>query len=815
MIEHRFKLTLFFLILISTFGGEAFAQQKKTTVKSSATTHKTTEKEPIQTLISPEELEDYKKRVGSLVSFLEFALNTIGNDSTDAEDKEVITTRSYLKFFANNKVQVEDDLDEHRLVKTYKPIQAYLQDVDFFFKHIQFELNIEEITPYFENVIQPYFKVALTRYIKGKTNDGDTIFNIKKRFIEINLDVKQKDLKIASIYTTPLNEADDQLNWWNALPDNWKQIFRKEMGAVDSVNLGQIKRLQNTQELNIANNKEINDLTPLNKISALKILNISNTNIYDLTPLRNLTNLEVLHVEGTLVKNFSALKYAVNLKELNFNNTNLDSVLNLTTFANLEILSGSKCGRKNIDFIHPLAKLKILNLSNNPLVEAKPLAKLLLLEQLDLSKTKIQDIEPISTLLNLLLLNLSNTAVQQLGHIAPLKKLRKLWINNTKIQTLDDLKLTNTLEKIYCDNTSVSKAEAMQFMTAMPSCIVIFESGQLSSWWAALPEAWKVVFRKYLRMDEIPTQDQLARLVNESEIDVNDNKDIGSLEPLKAFYNLKILRLNATAVTTLESLMESIHLEILSISNNKIKSLNSIKNLSSLKVVYCENTNLDSAAINSFRNARPRTVVVYRTAYLRDWWVDVSDAWRAVFKKYVNFENIPTDEQLHSIIAIDTLIVGDNSGINTLLPIAKMDRIKMLQVINCKISDLTPIKLVNTLLHIDLTKNGVKDLTALMGHQLLEKLILENTGVSELEHIATLSEIELLNIAGTQVNELDAIEKYINLKNLDISSTVISTLKPVEGNMTLKSLKCYNTKLSEKKVAKFKTLHPNCEVVFY
>jgi len=33
----------------------------------------------------------------------------------------------------NEKVQVEDDLDEKRLVSLYKDIPSYLSDVDFFF----------------------------------------------------------------------------------------------------------------------------------------------------------------------------------------------------------------------------------------------------------------------------------------------------------------------------------------------------------------------------------------------------------------------------------------------------------------------------------------------------------------------------------------------------------------------------------------------------------------------------------------------------------------------------------------------------------
>ena len=810
------RVFLFFVIGLLCIASVNAQQKKSNTIKQNSAQKKSSgEKIQEQTLVTPEELVDYKKKVLNLVSFLEFVLNTIGNDSTAAEDKEIIISRSYLKFFSNSSVQIEDDLDEHRLVKTYKPVQSYLQDVDYFFKYAHFELNVEEVTPYFDNVAQPYFKVALTRYIKGKNADGDSVFNSKKRFIEINLDVKQKDIKIASIYTTALNEEEDQLTWWNSLSLPWKSIFRKEMGGADSLNLGQIKRLQNTQEINLTGNKEILDLSPLNRIVALKALNISNTNIYDLTPLRNLTNLETLIVDGTLVKNFNILKYSINLKNLSFNSTKVDSVIDISKFAKIEQLSCAKSGITNLDFLFPSSTLKIVDASNNAIKSAKPLGKLTVLEQLNLSYTQVQDLEVLASLSELQILNISNTPILHLTHLEGVKKLKKIYLNNTKIQTLAPLQANMGIEKIYCDNTDISKEEVLQFIATHAGSLVVFESGQLSSWWKGLPEPWKLVFKNYIKLDTVPSLDQLARLVNETEIDISGNKDIDNLEPLKVFYNLKTLRLKSCKIVSLEPIKDCKHLQILDITDNQIKSLQPIKSIENIQRIYCENTALDSADINGFRNHRPSCVVVYKTALLRNWWIDVSDAWRSVFKRFVPYENSPTDEQLHVMIALDSIYAIDNAGINTLLPIQKMDRIRTLTLINCRISDLSPIKTVATILYLDCSKNPLKDLLPLTGLNNLKRLVLENTGVSDLEPLATMASIEYLNLAGTQVKELDDIEKYVILKQLDISSTAISSLKPVESNTSLRLLKCYNTKLSEKKIAKFKTINPKCEVVFY
>ena len=43
---------------------------------------------------------------------------------------------NYTKFFRDEDVQVEDDLIDERETVTNKNVQAYLKDVDFFFKNV-------------------------------------------------------------------------------------------------------------------------------------------------------------------------------------------------------------------------------------------------------------------------------------------------------------------------------------------------------------------------------------------------------------------------------------------------------------------------------------------------------------------------------------------------------------------------------------------------------------------------------------------------------------------------------------------------------
>jgi hypothetical protein len=91
------------------------------------------------------QVENYQEQVKRLMGFLEFSINTLGDPETSTREKEVIINESYLKAFLNDKVQIEDDLDENREMVTHKDVQAYLKDVDFFFKNVEINFDVQEI----------------------------------------------------------------------------------------------------------------------------------------------------------------------------------------------------------------------------------------------------------------------------------------------------------------------------------------------------------------------------------------------------------------------------------------------------------------------------------------------------------------------------------------------------------------------------------------------------------------------------------------------------------------------------------------------
>ena len=152
--------------------------------------------------LTPEELEDYKKQVSNLVKYVEGTLNFLGDPEQVNVEKQIILEESYLKIFKDDKVQIEDDLDENREVPIHKDVQAYLKDVIFFFRQVHFEFEIADISHFANEDNLHYFRVSFNRMLEGITVTGDSVQSRKARFMEVNLDISSNDLKIASIYTT-------------------------------------------------------------------------------------------------------------------------------------------------------------------------------------------------------------------------------------------------------------------------------------------------------------------------------------------------------------------------------------------------------------------------------------------------------------------------------------------------------------------------------------------------------------------------------------------------------------------------------------
>lgn len=780
--------------------------------------------------------KEHDQKVRDMVAFLEYVLNTLGNAGTSARDKDVLITESYTKIFRDAKVQIEDDLVEKRNVITNKDVQAYLKDVDFFFEDVKFEFNIKDIQSKVNANDKLFYKVSLIRNIKGTSEEGKAVNNTIPRYIEINYDPKDKDLKIVSIYTKEFNETVALLNWWKELSFEWQSIFKRKLNiTTDSVQLSDIKNIISIDAMDLSQNQYIQSLEPLGQLVDLRELNLSNTTITDLSPLRNLTELVELNLSNSKIEDISALRYSDKLVKFNINNT---AVTDISVFEKMTKLEHLEMSRTTvIDFapLSNLTELKYLNLKGTKILTLAPIEALTKITELNASGTIVDNLNPLAALKNLTILNLDSTKFLDISALKNLENLQVLYVNHTMISNLRPLQDLKHLERIYCDNTPVKRTLADAFMASNPKVLVIFDSEDLRGWWDTLPAGWKDVLSKAAKIELNPTNEELAKVPNIDSLNFMDNISIRGIEPLRELQKLQVIIAAKTAIGDLSPLKEHREIRWLDISNTHVSDISMLTGFTKLKELRADNTNIqnidalaaipgiqkiyaDQTAIDNllaeeFLQKRPTCLVVYKTNSLENWWNELSDSWKEVFQAQISINPKSRREDLHRLVELEALHVKD-AAINDLSSLIAFIRLKELDFSGTAISDVSPLSNIKSLKSLHATNSPIRELEPLSVLTTLEDLDISNTPVEDLKPLRSLQNLKTLNCSGTQITSLSILEELQTLESVDCSNTGVKSLDALDG-LPLKTLKCYNTRITSKAIEKFKKSNPDCNVVYY
>lgn len=787
-----------------------------------------------------EQISDFSSKVEDQILFLEFLLNTVGNAETSARDKDVIIRESYLKIFRDAKVQVEDDLLLDRKVVTNKDVTAYLKDIEFFYKNVQFKFKIREVKPGQKENGEVFFLASLDRTITASGLNGEKISNTKPRFVEINLQDNSQELKIVSIYTTKVSRDEELKTWWNGLSDSWKSYFkgRFQLAETDSADLDMLYRFVSIDSLNLSGNRAIKSLSPLSELRDLKVVDISNTQIQDLGPISNVTFLESLNISNTPTSDIQFIKYSDRLRFLDISNTQVDSIAELINlknlislkiqkapiasfsvineFQNLEELDLRESGFNNAENIKSLKKLKKLNLSRNYLINFSALQGLEAMQILDLSETNIQDLSPLSGMADLEILDITQTPVGDLNPLANLQKLKK----------------------VSADQTQITPLAADNFVRSHPGILLIHHVKDLESWWDALSVAWKEVLKKInpqitsnqpsievltqtvmvtdLNLDAsgIATLNPITRFVNLSSVSFSDNPLVDDLLPLSELKLLKKVVGKNTAVSDLSSIEEIQGLESIDLEGSKVKTILPVLNFPELTYLNVNGAEFFADEVPEVLIVKSGITLIYRTAELMTWWDEMSLEWRDLLRAKFSLPESPSTEQLHQLTSRSELVL-ERVGIQDLAPLQVFVNLRKLAVFDAPVSSITHISGLRLLTSLKLSRMPVIDFLPISGLAKLEELDISNTGIEVLDPIANLFELKKLNLSGTNLKVLKGLETLYALEELDVASTNLRSLKPLDGLNNLKKLICFNTRLTTRAVDAFKAIHPDCEVRFY
>ena len=596
-----------------------------------------------------------------------------------------------------------------------------------------------------------------------------------------------------------------------------------------------LQQIAKTTEINVAGDKNIEDLNPLSELSELRFLDCANTKVSDINPIRNLNKIKELNISETDVADISNLKYANVVQVFKADNTPISDISVVSFFKDLNNLSLANTNVKDINPIAVCTNLTTLNLSGTQITDLTPLTNLLNLYDLDISNTPVSNISPLHALVNLHFLNIEGTQVTDLSPINNLDGLNEINFSNTQISDLMPLDKMSRLSKIYCDNSLVDKKMTDAFMSSNPNVLVIYETKALESWWNALPSFWKDLLTDQAMTSKRPTKEELhsiinirnlkvnhfiqdaepiSRLTNIEFLDMSDSK-IDDLSPLYGLHNLKSLNVKNTVVSDLSALSNLKNLKELNIENTDVKSLKPLHDLSNLSIIYADGSKINSDEVIGLKKQHRQLTIVYQTDELRMWWGNLDLSWREIFNSHLLCDSNPTAEQLQSIVDIEEVNVDPTNVVYSLEPLRQMAFLKKLIINNNQIQDLTPLSDKEYLEVLSVSGNPVDNIIPLANSHSLKNLNIENTPVSDLTPIASLKNIKVLNIGGTSVRNLKPLADYQSLEDLSIVNTYIKSVVPLENLTSLKHLKAYKTKIKNKHILLLKQKFPDLNVIYY
>jgi hypothetical protein len=729
-------------------------------------------------------------------------------------------------------VQVEDDLDENRSVITNKDVVAYLKDINFFFKEAKFELNIDKIERGVNADSHTFYKVTLHRNLVGTTSDGKSMDNTAARFIELNFNPKDQDLKIVSIYTHEFDEKAALTHWWKGLSFEWQSIFRKRFSLTDSVRYEEIKRITAIDELDISNNRFIQSFDPLTQFKNLKSLNLSQTGINDLWPIRNLSELTELNLSHTGIGDLAPLKYLSKMIRLNLNGTGVNDISVVQRMQKLQSVDLGGTSISDVNALSGLSEITSLNFQATGVSDLTPIQGLSQLAELNISGSNVQDLSSIKSLKNLSVLTCDSTKIQNFTALSSIDNLKILYANSTLLADLQQLQKLPHLEKIYCDQTPIKKKEAESFMLTHPSVTVVYDSHDLKLWWGGLSAGWKNSIIKATKINGNPTDEELSRIGNLDSINIEDIAQIKDLEPLRKFQRLRIIKakgsgihdislikelsemkyldISYTNVTDLAPISQLTKLQILKTEGCKISGIDPLQKMKSLRRLYADETSINDINAYEYLQSNPTCLLIYKTVHLKRWWKNLSENWRTIFLSQLQDT---TRESLHKLVEQETFQFKD-SPVADLSGLSEFMRLSELHFSGTSITEFVPAENLKAIKSLHVSNSPIQNVQFVGLLSELEDLDISNTPVEDLTPVWTLQKLKTLNCAGTQIKRLDAVEKIEGLEILDCSNTNVSKLTPLDY-LRLKSLKCYNTRVSNRSIENFIASHPNCKVVYY
>lgn len=812
--------------------------------------------------------DQYKDDLKFMVNSFQTILNLLGDEDISRQDKDEIISTSYLKYFENDKVQIEDDLDPNRQLPINKNVQSYLQDVVFFYKSIEFKFEISEVSKGLNDKDQVYYKVSLEERLEGENLYGEPLKEVNQRYIELNLNEQAQEFKIVSVYTTKLSEKEDMATWWNEMDLPWRNYFAPSLFINDSTSIdsilfsyaeiaiddtvyttagdtvyfnsealySSIKNTLHSTSIHIVAKDSIRDLKPLNKFTNLESIRFNDCQIDDVSPLRSILSLKHFEANNTLLNNLNDLQFLSALESISIDNVAIYDLSVSNSWTSLEDLSMASSPIIDLSFLADIPSLKELNLSSNKTEDFSVLDSLENLISLNLSSTYFEDITDINKLVKLHSIYLDETPLTILNGINDSLKIEILSVENTKVADLMPLKDLTSIKMIYCDNSLVELENVKQFIAVNPGVLVIYETISLQNWWMTLNDNLKTFIRsRFDTISEPPHTETLHQIIFTETANLAGQNTINSIEGFQQLINLKSLDISETLVTDLKPvsgisqlsevnvsstpiedvspLAGNTELKILDIQKTSVKDLSSLIELKNIELIKADDSGVNQEEALRF-TSQNNALLLYQSSHLIQWWETLEEDWVHFFSKKMGFNKNPSAKELQALVNTDSLDIASLSGV-ALQPLEEFKLLAYLKLDHMDTKDLSSLLVLSNLKSLSINNGLVEDVLSIGKMTQLVSLDFSTTSLSDLTFISGLGGITSLNLSGTGVVNIKAVVALTKLEYLDLSNTRIKKISFLNNLSTLKELKLTNTALTPRKIDTFKRQRPDVKVIIY
>ena len=187
--------------------------------------------------------------------------------------------------------------------------------------------------------------------------------------------------------------------------------------ALHSADLQAIGELATLEELHLSG-CGISNLSSLEGLTALRVLDLSGNSIVSIAPLASLTGLEELHLDGNAIDDVSALAGLTALRVLDLSGNNIADISVLAGCAQLQQLNLSNNALQSIDVLAPMTTLTHLQVDYNQLTELPYFDGKGMLQQLSATHNQLTDAAGVCDLLYLNYIDLDYNNLSNLDYLS-------------------------------------------------------------------------------------------------------------------------------------------------------------------------------------------------------------------------------------------------------------------------------------------------------------------------------------------------------------------------------------------------------------